>query len=211
MESFQTSIFIYLVVVLSAIVHEYAHGWAALRAGDPTAKYAGRLTLNPLAHLDLFGTVLLPLFLLFTGGIFIGYAKPVPINPYNFKDQRKGLLNVSLAGVTANFILGLIFSFLFVGASVNDWGSASFQGMLSLIAYINIILGLFNLIPVPPLDGSKVLQALMPQRYQIAMAKFSALGSVFGILVALFVAFLFIAPLAQLVFSLFVRLADFIL
>jgi len=211
MESFQTSIFIYLVVVLSAIVHEYAHGWAALRAGDPTAKYAGRLTLNPLAHLDLFGTVLLPLFLLFTGGIFIGYAKPVPINPYNFKDQRRGLLNVSLAGVTANFILGLIFSFLFVGASVNDWGSASFQGMLSLIAYINIILGLFNLIPVPPLDGSKVLQALMPQRYQIAMAKFSALGSVFGILVALFVAFLFIAPLAQLVFSLFVRLADFIL
>src|SRR3989339_50531 len=206
MESFQTSIFIYLVVVLSAIVHEYAHGWAALRAGDPTAKYAGRLTLNPLAHLDLFVTVLLPLFLLFTGGIFIGYAKPVPINPYNFKDQRRGLLNVSLAGVTANFILGLIFSFLFVGASVNDWGSASFQGMLSLIAYINIILGLFNLIPVPPLDGSKVLQALMPQRYQIAMAKFSALGSVFGILVALFVAFLFIAPLAQLVFSLFVRL-----
>lgn len=210
MSDFSTKIFIYLVVVLSAILHEYAHAWAALRAGDPTAKYEGRLTLNPLAHLDAFGTVLLPLLLLFSGGFFVGYAKPVPINPYNFKNQRRGLIQVSLAGVTANLALGLIFSFLFVLFLSNDWGSVFFQSLLSLVAYVNIILAIFNLIPIPPLDGSKLLQAVLPPKLQLAWVKLSAHGAWAGIIVALMIAFFVVGPLAKIVFSLFVRLADLI-
>ena len=103
----QSGIFLYIIIIFSAIIHEYAHGWAALRQGDPTAKYAGRLTLNPLAHIDWWGTVLMPLLLLFTFGVFFGYAKPVPINPYNFRNQRRGIIYVSLAGVGANFLIAL--------------------------------------------------------------------------------------------------------
>lgn len=208
MSDFSIKIFIYLVVVLSAVIHEYAHGWGAMRAGDPTAKYAGRLTLNPLVHLDMFGTVLLPLFLLLTGGIFIGYAKPVPVNPYNFKDPKKGMIQVSLAGVTMNLILGFVFSFLYVAFRINDWAGTSFQGMLSLIAYINIILAVFNLIPIPPLDGSKLLQALVPQKYQLLLARLNAYGSLVGIFLALVVAYIIVGPLARLIFSLFISLAD---
>lgn len=208
MDGFQTKIFIYIVVVLSAIIHEYAHGWAALRAGDPTAKYAGRLTLNPLAHLDMFGTVILPLVLLFSGGIFIGYAKPVPVNPYNFKNQKKGMIAVSLAGVLMNFLIAFVFSFVYVLAFVNSWGSLFFLELLKFVIYINIVLALFNLIPVPPLDGSKLLQALTPQKYQVMLAKFNAYGSFFGIFIALIVAFFILAPIAQFVFGLFISIAD---
>ncbi|PJE59828.1 MAG: site-2 protease family protein [Candidatus Portnoybacteria bacterium CG10_big_fil_rev_8_21_14_0_10_44_7] len=210
METWQTKIFLYIVVVLSAIIHEYAHGWAALRAGDSTAKYAGRLTLNPLAHLDMFGTVILPLVLLFTGGLFIGYAKPVPVNPYNFREQKRGMIFVSLAGVAVNFALGFIFAFIYVAASVKGLGSVAFQNLLGLVAYINIILALFNLIPIPPLDGSKLLAALTPQRYQIILARLQSYGSLVGIFLALLIAFFILAPLAQLVFGLFARLADLV-
>jgi len=112
----RNALFLYIIIIFSAIVHEYAHAWAAWRQGDLTAKYAGRLTLNPMAHIDWWGTVLMPLMLLYFFGAFFGYAKPVPINPYNFKDQRRGIIWVSAAGVGANFaiavLLGLVIRFL---------------------------------------------------------------------------------------------------
>ena len=153
------TIFFFVFLVPSAIIHEYMHGWVADRLGDPTARYAGRLTLNPLAHIDPVGTLIMPLFLmLMTGGrFFFAYAKPVPYNPYNLKDQRWGPVWVALAGPASNFFLaavfGLIMQFLPIG---------NITVFLSIIVYANVLLGVFNLVPVPPLDGSKLLFALLP-------------------------------------------------
>lgn len=146
----------YLIIVPSAIFHEYMHGFVAERLGDPTARYAGRLTLNPLAHIDPIGTVLLPLLLIPTGMLF-AYAKPVPYNPYNLRNQRTGPVWVALAGPFANVILALVFGLMArygIGGVANE--------AFALIAYANIMLCVFNLVPIPPLDGSKLLLALIP-------------------------------------------------
>ena len=154
-------LFFYLVIVPSAIIHEYAHGWAADRLGDPTAKYAGRLTLNPLVHMDLWGTVIIPLFLMVaTGGKFLfAYAKPVPYNPYNLKNQKWGPALVAVAGPLANFLLAFTFAVLLkflpnLGV-VNE--------LIVIIIMANVLLMVFNLVPIPPLDGSKILFAVLPQ------------------------------------------------
>jgi len=153
-------IFYFLVIVPSAIIHEYAHGWAADRMGDPTAKYAGRLTLNPIAHIDLWGTIIMPILLLMlSGGQFLfAYAKPVPYNPYNLKNQKWGPSLVAIAGPAANFLLALCFAIVlrFLPAA------STFASLISIIVYANIMLMVFNLVPIPPLDGSKVLYALLP-------------------------------------------------
>ncbi|MBU1612875.1 site-2 protease family protein [Patescibacteria group bacterium] len=155
-------LFYFFIVIPSAIIHEYAHGWMADRLGDPTARYAGRLTLNPKAHIDLWGTILMPMILAaVSGGTFIfAYAKPVPYNPYNLKDQKWGPALVGLAGPLSNLMLALCFAlFLRMGiASVNE----SLAMLFYVIVQINIILLVFNLLPIPPLDGSKVLYALLP-------------------------------------------------
>lgn len=152
-------LFFFVIIIPSAIIHEYCHGWMANYLGDPTAKYAGRLTLNPLAHIDMWGTILMPLLLfLFSGGSFIfAYAKPVPYNLYNLRNQKYGPALVGLAGPAANllvaFILGLLLRFL---------PFSNFTLLLGIIVYANILLAIFNLVPIPPLDGSKILFALLP-------------------------------------------------
>ncbi|MEK7146693.1 MAG: site-2 protease family protein [Patescibacteria group bacterium] len=196
------NIFLYLVIIFSSVIHEYSHAWMAYRLGDPTAKNAGRLTLNPLPHIDPFGTVLMPLFLLLTAGIFIGWAKPVPYNPYNLSDKRWGSLKVGLAGPAANILLavllGILLRFSFAGYLVfAGFLSPIFWELVAFITYINISLALFNLLPFPPLDGSKIFEDLFP-RYRSQIASLGFLG----VFLALALAFYFLPPLSSFVFRL---------
>ncbi len=151
-----STIFFVFVIVFSAIIHEYSHGWMADQLGDPTAKYAGRLTLNPLKHIDPIGSILLPILLIPTGFLF-AYAKPVPYNPFNLKDQKWGPVKVALAGPASNFILAFVFGLAYQFMPVGPMSE-----FLYIIVYANVILGVFNLVPIPPLDGSKVLFAILP-------------------------------------------------
>ncbi len=146
-----------LVLLFSIVIHEIAHGSVAYSLGDSTAKDAGRLTLNPINHLDPIGSIILPVFLVFLGGPIIGWAKPVPINPYNFNDQKWGDVKVSIAGPLANFSLALIFGLLVMFVDLPE----SFLVVSLLVIFYNIVLGLFNLIPIPPLDGSHILFNLL--------------------------------------------------
>jgi Zn-dependent protease len=158
---------LYLVILIfSVVIHEVAHGYAARRNGDETAEMSGRLTLNPISHIDLFGSIVLPaILILIHSPILLGWAKPVPVNPGNFKNMKKGMLEVSLAGVFANFLLAIVFGF--VARFGSGWGiPASAMTAVYLIVLVNIVLGFFNLIPIPPLDGSKVVFALLPARYR---------------------------------------------
>jgi Zn-dependent protease len=160
------TIFSLIVLLFSVIIHELAHGSVAFALGDPTAKYEGRLTLNPLRHLDPFGSIILPLLLLLaTGGqgpIF-GWAKPVPINPYNFKDQKWGTLKVAVAGPATNFLIAIIFG-LFI-RFINLPQQIPFIELLGIITIYNFLWGIFNLVPIPPLDGSWILFRFLPQRF----------------------------------------------
>jgi Zn-dependent protease len=159
-------VFYLIVLLFSIIIHELSHGYVAYSLGDPTAKYAGRLTLNPLKHLDPFGSVILPFLFLITtsllpGGPFaFGWAKPVPINPYNFKDQKWGTLKVSIAGPLSNFAVAIVFGLAI--RFLNYPQLATLVQFFSIIVFLNILLGLFNLIPVPPLDGSWILFRFLP-------------------------------------------------
>ena len=158
------TIFSLIVLLFSIIIHEIAHGSAAFYLGDPTAKYSGRLTLNPLKHLDLFGSILLPLFLLLAtagkGPIF-GWAKPVPINPYNLRDKKWGLLKVSIVGPLANFLLAIIFALIIRFLRL----PAPLLLPFSLISFLNFLWALFNLVPLPPLDGSHILFSILPEKW----------------------------------------------
>lgn len=194
-------LFVYIVIILSAVFHEYAHGWAAWRMGDPTAKNAGRLTLNPIAHIDPWGTVILPLFLLYFSGIFIGWAKPVPYNPYNLSDQKYGNLKVAIAGPGINLLIALVIGLVIRFAPLySSFGFVTplFLELLGFVAFVNIFLALFNLIPVPPLDGSKVVGDLFPG-YERAVA---GVG-LWGVFIAIFLAFFIISPIAQFIFHIF--------
>lgn len=154
------SLFVIVIIMFSAVIHEVMHGVAADKLGDPTARYAGRLTLNPIPHLDPFGSVFLPLILAFTNSpIFFGWAKPVPYNPYNLiRSPRWGEAIVAAAGPLSNFAIALITT-LFIRA---DFFSREFDAVLFLVVSVNVMLGFFNLIPIPPLDGSKILSAVLP-------------------------------------------------
>ncbi|MCK5533971.1 site-2 protease family protein [bacterium] len=172
-----------LVVLLFAVViHEYAHGWMAYLCGDSTAKHSGRLTLNPLAHIDPFMTILMPIFFYFTLGFAIGGAKPVPINPYNFRNPYKDIIKVSLAGPGSNFVLAVVFALLvWVMKIIGVYG-----GLLSAIfefsVFLNLLLGMFNLIPIPPLDGSKILIAILPRQYAYRVENIGMFGIILVIL-----------------------------
>lgn len=135
--------------------------------GDPTARLAGRLTLNPIPHIDPLGSIILPVLLLSTGaGIVLGWAKPVPYNPYNLRSQKWGTVAVGLAGVLTNLLLAVIFGLIIRYSAELGITSQSFLGMLEFIVQINVVLAVFNLIPFPPLDGAKVLFAFLPYRFQ---------------------------------------------
>ncbi len=188
-------IFVYLVIILSAVFHEYAHAFMAYSLGDNTAKNMGRLTLNPIAHMDIFGTVLLPLFLLFTGGMFLGYAKPVPYNPYNLRDQKYGEAKIALAGPASNFLIALIF-----GLSARFLPlSLEFFSLLTFVTLINFILCFFNLIPIPPLDGSKLLRAFFPNNPLPEMG-------IFNIFIALMIALILVFPFSRILTAFLVGL-----
>ena len=176
-------------LALGVILHEYAHGYIAYRNGDMTAKSYGRLTLNLTGHIDLFGSILLPLLLiLLNSGIIFGYAKPVPINPSYFRNYRRGIRYTSLAGPITNlilaFLVGLIYGLFFyliirLSGGFTDNGSIGFKAfniinqLFMNTIYINIFLAIFNFIPIPPLDGSKILASFLP--YQ-AMQRYLSIG-----------------------------------
>jgi len=193
-------LFIYIIIILSAVFHEYAHGWAAYQLGDSTAKDEGRLTLNPLVHLDPIGTVILPLFLLFTSGMFLGWAKPVPYNPYNLRDLKYGTLKVAAAGPGANLLIALVIGLILrLFLPIISSYSMDLRFYLGFIVYVNIFLALFNLLPFPPLDGSKIFADLFPDQWRY----FMQLGMM-GIFIALFIAFFILSPIANFIFKIIV-------
>ena len=153
-------VFSIVILILSVVAHEVSHGYAASSMGDQTAERAGRLTLNPLKHLDLFGSIILPALSFLLGGFIIGWAKPVPYNPYNLDDQRWGEAKVAIAGPATNIVIALFFGLIvrFFGGVLSD----ALVSIAVLITSINLVLATFNLIPIPPLDGSKILFSLFP-------------------------------------------------
>ncbi len=180
-------LFSLFVLVYSIIIHEYAHGWMADRLGDPTARYAGRLTLNPLPHIDPVGSVFIPAMLvLFNLGFIIGWAKPVPFNPYNLKDKKYGAAKVAIAGPASNFLIALFFGLLirFISTELlfNSY-ILVFRTLISYVVWINLLLMIFNLIPIPPLDGSKVLLTFLPSKYYEVFYRFEQFGMIFLFLV----------------------------
>ncbi len=191
----QDIIFTVLVLAFSAILHEVAHGYMANWLGDPTARLQGRLTLNPLKHIDPIGSILLPAILVMTKSpVLIGFAKPVPYNPYNLPGKYDEAL-VAGAGPATNILLALLF-----GLSIRLFGGDMSQTTMqafAIITYINMLLALFNLIPIPPLDGSKILSSLLPQSlaggYDSFRTAFERLGVLQGTLLLL-VIFYFLSP-----------------
>lgn len=189
MDQFLFIIFQILVVLFSVVIHEVSHGVAANSLGDSTAKNLGRLTLNPIKHLDLFGSILLPLFTLFLGGFIFGYAKPVPYNPYNLSDKKYGPAKVAFAGPLSNVLIALIFG-LFFRFMPGFLEATIMPQLFSFIVLLNLVLAIFNLMPIPPLDGHWLLLTFVPDTYY----KFKRFFVQYG-LVLFFFFIIFIFPL----------------
>lgn len=188
---------------MSVVVHEFSHGYAAYLLGDNTARLSGRLTLNPIKHLDLFGSIILPFLLIISNaGFVIGWAKPVPYNPNNLSNKRWGNLFVAIAGIAANLVLVIVFGLLIRFAPMLGipFGSP-FYKITSIIVILNLVLILFNLIPIPPLDGSKVLFSFLPLKYRY-IENFLEKWGMF--LLLFFIIFLWgkVAPLIFVIFKL---------
>jgi Zn-dependent protease len=173
-----------------------------LALGDPTAKYQGRLTLNPISHLDPIGSILVPLLGYFAGGFIIGWAKPVPFNPYNLRSAKWGEALVAIAGPLSNICLALIFGLLVRFYGQYGLASESFLGLTSFVVLINITLAIFNLMPIPPLDGSKILFALLPYRWLAVREWFERYGLVL-VFVFIFFIWQFMSPIIGRLFTLF--------
>lgn len=196
-------VFYIIVLIISVVIHEVAHGYAALSCGDHTAEHQGRLTLNPLKHLDPYGSVILPLLLILLRAPFlIGWAKPVPYNPDNFRPEtrRKGILWVASAGILANLSIAVFFSLLIRLSVAFSIGSASLVSLAGMIVLVNIVLALFNLVPIPPLDGSKILFSLLgykSHRLEMWFEKYAL------ILIFIFIFFLWgaVSPLVYILFT----------
>lgn len=195
-------IFSLVIILFSAIIHEYMHGWMADRLGDPTARDQGRLTLNPLAHIDPWGSILMPalIFIGTGGGLIFGYAKPVPFNPYNLRDQKYGVAKVALAGPAANLITALFFGLIL---RLTPGLNFVMAGFLAAIVQINLVLLIFNLIPIPPLDGSKVLLPFLPYDAQMKLLYWERFGFAL-VLLFVFFGFSLIVPIISFLFRLIV-------
>ena len=155
-----------VLVMFSAIIHEVAHGWVAYKLGDPTAKMAGRLTLDPAAHLDGFGSIVLPALMALSGGPMIAFAKPVPYNPYNLRNPKRDEVLVALAGPASNLLQAVVAGIIFRIAAVSmplSQGTYVFLQILIMYVMVNLSLMFFNLIPLPPLDGSSLLSIFIPE------------------------------------------------
>ncbi len=202
-----TAIFTIVILILSIVLHELAHGYAAFWLGDPTAKLQGRLTLNPMRHIDPVGSVVVPALLYFSqAGMMFGWAKPVPYNPYNLRDQKYGEAKIAAAGPLVNLFIALVFGTL-IRYSAELALPAAAISLATYVVYINIILACFNLIPIPPLDGSKILAALLPFNLRLKYENFLAWFQSFGLLGTFLFVFLFInvfsAPFHQLISVMF--------
>jgi Zn-dependent protease len=220
-------VFYIIILLYSVILHEVSHGVMALWLGDPTAKYAGRLTFNPMKHIDFMGSIIVPLVMYFSMGFAFGWAKPVPYNPYNLKNQKWGPALVGLAGPASNILLATVSAifayFIFLPAVLktdiasnalnptvlstllSGSVSAIFFSLLMVIVIFNIILGFFNLIPIPPLDGSKLLFSIFPMKIE-TLAILEQYGVIF---LLLFIAF-FSGPLGiflNFMLNIFLRIA----
>ncbi len=179
-----TAIFI---LIFSAIFHEIAHGWTAYVLGDPTAKNAGRLSFNPIKHLDPFGSLLVPLMLvLLNSGMILGWAKPVPINPFNIRDKKFGSAKVAASGPFSNLLLAIIFGLILRFADPGNAIPASASLVFIYIVQINLILAVFNLIPVPPLDGSHILFSFFPKIREKILFAISGYGMAIAIMIIFF-------------------------
>lgn len=201
MDSAAILIFQLAVLLFSVVIHEVSHGYVAEQLGDPTARLSGRLTLNPLKHLDFFGSFLLPVFLWFLGGIVIGWAKPVPYNPNNLKNPRSGAAKIGAAGPAANLLLAVIFGIILRIMTASGYEPQFLGELFVIIVYLNILLAIFNLVPIPPLDGSKILFALLPSNQASAeLVSFLERYGMFILLAFIFFGFSLITPLINTLF-----------
>lgn len=210
-----------LPLLLGVILHEVAHGWVANKLGDPTARLSGRLTLNPMAHIDPFGSILIPGILILSHAPFLfGYAKPVPVNFHNLRNPKKDMVWVALAGAVTNLLLALGFSVVFriiIAASIlREWPLLSLvlEPLVLMLAYgvkINVVLAIFNLIPIPPLDGGRVMVGLLPLKAAYTYSKLEPFGFliVIGLLVTHILDWL-ISPLIYFFIQLFLGASMYI-
>ncbi|MEK7150629.1 MAG: site-2 protease family protein [Patescibacteria group bacterium] len=201
-------IFQIIILVMSIVIHEVSHGAMAYGLGDKTAKYNGRLTLNPIPHLDPFGSILLPFLLVITGSPYlIGWAKPVPYNPYNLRNQKWGPALVGFAGPLSNLLIAIFFGLFIRATNLGAFGFIPHPTLLALgnfavnIALINISLAVFNLVPIPPLDGSKVLAAIVPYRWADALLRLESMGWIVLIVFIFFFSWI-INPISTAIFRL---------
>ena len=193
-----------LAVLFSIVLHEVSHGFMALHLGDRTAKDLGRLTLNPIKHLDLVGSIILPLLTFFAGGFIFGYAKPVPYNPDNLRDRKYGPAKVAMAGPLTNISLAVLFGLLLRFLSYSAWPvSTPSIELLQFIVLINLVLAIFNLVPIPPLDGHWLVLPFVPARYYQFKQAYARSGWLVFLLF-LFFGFALILPLVFWLFKLIV-------
>jgi Zn-dependent protease len=195
------TLFFIAILIMSVVIHEVAHGYAAERLGDPTARLQGRLTLNPVPHIDPLGSVILPLLLIVSNAGFVfGWAKPVPFNPYNLKDAKWGPGIVAAAGPASNLLLATIFGLALRFHETLHLPTA-FLDIFFIIVILNIVLAVFNMIPVPPLDGSKVLASALPYKYAGIIDRAEPYGFVVLLAIVLF-GWQFIQPVVGGIFQL---------
>jgi Zn-dependent protease len=196
-----------LLFVFTIIIHEVSHGWMADRLGDPTARLSKRLTLNPIAHIDLYGSVLLPLFLILAGSPFLfGWAKPVPVDPFNLKNPKKDVAAIALAGPFSNILIATVLAILY-----RVTANQIISGLILQTIAFNVALAMFNLIPIHPLDGGKILSGLLPDKqsreYDLFMNRYGILlliFSIFPILGGVSLVSYFLYPAISLVLNLLV-------
>ncbi|MDB5239240.1 MAG: peptidase [Candidatus Parcubacteria bacterium] len=192
------------ILIVSVILHEVSHGYMADFLGDPTARLSGRLTLNPIKHIDPMGSIIVP-FITSLAGFTFGWAKPVPYNPYNLKNKRTGEFLIAAAGPASNLLIALIFGTV-LRFTVTDAASITpFITIVSYIVIINIVLAVFNLIPLPPLDGSKLLFSILPAQYGRVRYFLESYESIFALIVVIFL-WQFVSPVVPYIFQLFTGL-----